>query len=133
MREKLEKWAPVMISVTRIVVALIFMEHGTQKLFGFPPRPPGSNYPSLASLSGVGGFIEALITPFLLVGLFTREVAFILSGEMAVAYFVAYQPRALYPVVNGGDAAILYCFIFLLFVFIGGGTWSLDRALRHST
>ena len=121
-----------MISVTRIVVALIFIEHGTQKLFGLPPRPPGSNYPALMSLSGIGAVIEAVIGPFLLVGLFTRQVAFILSGEMAVAYFVSHQPRALFPVVNGGDAAILYCFIFLLFVFIGGGAWSLDRTFRNT-
>ena len=123
-------WAPRMLSVLRIMAALLFMEHGTQKLLGFPPsEDPG---PALFSLSGIAGLLE-LVGGFLLVlGLFTRPVAFILSGEMAVAYFMAHAPRSFFPVLNGGDAAILYCFVFLYLVFAGGGTWSVDAAWRRS-
>ncbi len=123
-------WAPRMLSVLRIMAALLFMEHGTQKLLGFPPSEnPG---PALFSLSGIAGLLE-LVGGFLLaLGLFTRPVAFILSGEMAVAYFMAHAPRSFFPILNGGDAAILYCFVFLYLAFAGGGPWSLDAAWRRS-
>jgi putative oxidoreductase len=118
-------WAPRLLSVLRIVAALIFMAHGTQKLFGFPASPnPG---PALFSLYGLAGVLELVGGALLVLGLFTRPVAFVLSGMMAVAYWMAHAPRSLYPVQNGGDAAILYCFVFLFLVAAGGGAWALDR------
>jgi putative oxidoreductase len=121
-------WAPRMLSILRIVAALIFMEHGTQKLLGFPPldRPA----PELLSLSGVAGVLELVGGALLVLGLFTRPVAFILSGEMAFAYWIAHAPQSFFPVLNGGDAAILYCFVFLYLAVAGGGAWSLDNAMR---
>jgi len=118
-------WAPRVLSMLRIVSALIFMEHGTQKWLNFPPL--GRAAPELASMSGFGGIIELVGGALLVLGLFTRPVAFILSGEMAIAYWWSHAPRAFFPVVNQGDAAILYCFIFLYLAFAGGGAWSLDR------
>jgi putative oxidoreductase len=122
-------WAPRMLSILRIVAALIFMEHGTQKLLGFPPSDrPG---PELFSLIGLAGLLE-LVGGFLLVlGLFTRPIAFILSGEMAVAYWMAHAPQSFFPAVNEGDAAILYCFVFLYLAVAGGGAWALDNVLRE--
>ena len=124
--DSLERWSPYMLGVLRFVAALVFLEHGTQKLLGFPP---GSNpQPALFSLFGFAGLLELVGGLFLLLGLLTRPVAFILAGEMAVAYFLGHAPRAFFPVNNGGDAAILYCFVFLYFVFSGPGAWSIDRA-----
>ncbi|MGH6903840.1 MAG: DoxX family protein [Geminicoccaceae bacterium] len=121
-------WAPRVLSILRIVAALIFMEHGTQKLLGFPPSDsPG---PALFSLMGLAGVLELVGGVLLLLGLFTRPVAFILSGQMAVAYWMAHAPQSFYPVLNGGDAAILYCFVFLYLAAAGGGAWSLDNAIR---
>jgi putative oxidoreductase len=122
----LDRWSPYMLAVLRIVTALIFMEHGTQKLLGFPA---GSNpQPPLFSLFGFAGLLE-LVGGFLLVlGLFTRPVAFLVAGEMAFAYFIGHASRGFFPANNGGDAAILYCFVFLYFVFAGPGAWSLDNA-----
>ena len=122
-------WAPRALAVLRIVAALIFMEHGTQKLFGFPPsdRPQ----PELFSLSGLAGVLEFFGGIMLVLGLFTRPVAFILSGEMAVAYWMAHAPQSFFPVLNGGDAAILYCFVFLYLVAAGPGAWSLDETMRQ--
>jgi putative oxidoreductase len=121
-------WAPRALSILRIVAALIFMEHGTQKLLGFPPSDsPG---PPLFSLLGLGGVLELFGGLLLALGLFTRPVAFVLSGMMAVAYWMAHAPQSLFPALNGGDAAILYCFVFLYLVFAGGGAWSLDHAVR---
>ncbi|MGH6920971.1 MAG: DoxX family protein [Geminicoccaceae bacterium] len=121
-------WAPRLLSVLRIVAALIFMEHGTQKLLGFPPSEGAG--PQLFSLMGLAGTLETAGGALLLLGLFTRPVAFILSGMMAVAYWMAHAPQSLYPVNNGGDAAILFCFVFLYLVAAGGGPWSLDHWLR---
>jgi putative oxidoreductase len=109
---------------------LIFIPHGTQKLFGFP-APPASGLPPLLSLFGIGAILELVGGLLILVGLWTRPVAFILAGEMAVAYWMFHFPRNFYPTLNGGDAAILYCFVFLLLVFTGAGAWSLDRASQH--
>src|SRR5262245_496826 len=129
--QQLTKFAPQMLSILRIVSALIFMAHGWQKHFGFPPRGPGvTSGPDLLSLSGVAGLLEIVGGFLLLFGLFTRPVAFILSGEMAFAYWLAHAPQSFFPVVNRGDAAILYCFLFLYMVFAGGGAWSLDRWWR---
>jgi putative oxidoreductase len=122
-------WAPRVLSILRIVVALIFMEHGTQKLLGFPPgdRPQ----PELFSLIGLAGALELFGGILLVLGLFTRPVAFILSGEMAVAYWMVHAPQSFFPIVNGGDSAILYCFVFLYLAVAGGGAWSLDNARRE--
>jgi putative oxidoreductase len=123
-------WAPRVLSILRIVAALIFMEHGTQKLLGFPPSDnPG---PALFSLSGIAGLLELVGGALLVLGLFTRPVAFILSGEMAFAYWIAHAPRSFFPVLNDGDAAILYCFVFLYLAVAGGGAWSVDNLRDRS-
>jgi putative oxidoreductase len=117
-------WAPRLLSVLRIMTALLFMAHGTMKLLGFPASDnPG---PALFSLIGLAGMLELVGGLLLVLGLFTRPVAFILSGEMAVAYFMAHAPRNFFPIHNGGDAAILFCFVFLYLVFAGPGAWSVD-------
>jgi putative oxidoreductase len=121
-------WAPRVLSILRIVVALIFMEHGTQKLLGFPLSEREA--PELFSLGGIAGILELVGGALLVLGLFTRPVAFVLSGEMAVAYWYAHAPRSFFPVNNEGDAAILYCFVFLYLFAAGGGPWSLDAWLR---
>jgi putative oxidoreductase len=121
-------WGPRVLSILRIVAALIFFEHGTAKLLGFPPS---SHSPELFSLPWIAGGLELVGGALLIVGLFTRPVAFILSGEMAFAYWMAHAPQSPYPVSNGGDAAILYCFVFLYLAFAGGGPWSLDALLRR--
>jgi putative oxidoreductase len=121
-------WAPRVLSILRIVVALIFMEHGTQKLLGFPLSEREA--PELFSLGGIAGILELVGGALLVLGLFTRPVAFVLSGEMAVAYWYAHAPRGFFPVNNEGDAAILYCFVFLYLFAAGGGPWSLDAWLR---
>jgi putative oxidoreductase len=115
------------LATLRIVAALLFMEHGTQKLFGFP-APSESGQPPLMSLFGLGAVLELGGGLLILVGLFTRPVAFVLSGEMAVAYWMFHAPQSVYPVLNGGDAAVLFCFVFLLLVFTGPGAWSIDGA-----
>lgn len=125
--DSLDRYTPYALAALRIATALIFMLHGTQKLFGFP-APPQSGLPELLSLSGIGGIMEFVGGFFILFGLFTRPVAFLLSGEMAVAYWMFHAPRNVFPVLNGGDAAILYCFVFLLLVFAGPGAWSVDGA-----
>jgi putative oxidoreductase len=121
------KWRPRLLSVLRIVAALLFMQHGSQKLFGFPPSTQLSGpLPPLLLTAGVLEFFGGVL---LLLGLFTRPVAFLLSGEMAVAYFRAHAPSGLWPVLNGGELAVLYCFLFLYLSVAGGGEWSID-ALR---
>ena len=122
------QWAPRMLSVLRIVSGLIFFAHGTQKLMGFPASDMS---PEFLSLPWIAGALELVGGPLLILGLFTRPVAFVLSGQMAFAYWLAHAPRGAFPALNGGDAAILYCFVFLSLVFAGAGPWSLD-ALRQS-
>jgi putative oxidoreductase len=120
-----------MLSVLRIVAGLLFMLHGTQKLFGFPPgQMPGTV--ELMSQMGLAGILEVFGGAAIVLGLLTRPVAFLLSGEMAVAYFQAHFPRGFYPTSNGGDPAVLYCFIFLYFVFAGAGAWSIDAMIARS-
>ena len=121
-------WAPRLLSVLRIVAALIFLEHGTQKLLGFPPSPNPA--PAMLSLSWFAGAIEIVGGTLLALGLFTRPVAFVLSGEMAFAYWIGHAPASFYPVLNRGDAAILYCFVFFYFVFRGPGALSIDGDRR---
>lgn len=158
----LTRYAPIALSVLRIIVALLFIEHGTQKLFGFPEMsfaggfggpppagdvaglPPGGDAAGLPAAPGGGG-AGALSTDFLiagilevfggflvLIGLFTRPVAFILSGEMAVAFWWTHAANGeIFPINNGGDAAALFCFVFLYFVFSGAGTWSIDALVKR--
>ena len=122
-------WAPRVLSILRIVAALLFFEHGTSKLLGFPPSEHSG--PEFLSLSWIAGVLELVGGALLIVGLFTRLVALILSGEMAFAYWMAHAPQGPFPLANGGDAAILYCFVFLYLVFAGGGPWSLDALRRR--
>jgi putative oxidoreductase len=121
----LDVWTPRILSVLRIITAFMFIAHGTQKLFNAPSTPEGAASPM--SLMGFGGILELVGAAFLFVGLFTRPVAFILCGEMAVAYFMVHAPGGFLPLVNKGELAVLYCFVFLFFSVAGGGEWSLDR------
>ena len=123
-------WSPRMLSILRIVAALLFMVHGGQKLFGVPPSQQGGTVELLSKL-GVAGVLELFGGLLLLLGLFTRPVAFILAGEMAVAYFTAHAPRAFWPVQNGGELAVMYCFVFLYLSVAGGGVWSIDNLWRR--
>jgi len=123
------RYAPWALSLLRIVTALVFLEHGSGKLLGFPKLP---TVPALTSLPGIGGVLELVGGILLLFGLFTRPVAFLLAGEMAVAYWTVHAPRSHFPVLNGGDSAIQYCFVFLYFIFAGAGPLSLDRVLRRA-
>lgn len=116
-------WSPRMLSVLRIVAALLFFEHGTQKLLGFPPT---EHTPALLSMIGLAGLLELVGGAALILGLFTRPVALLLSGLMAFAYFIAHAPNSVFPVLNGGDSAILFCFVFLYISLAGPGPWSLD-------
>ena len=115
-------WSPRMLSVLRIMTALLFIEHGTAKFFGFPG--PG---PSLTPLIVVQGILELGGGILLLIGFYTRIVAFILSGDMAVGYFMAHAPKSFFPLVNGGQLAILFCFVFFYIFVAGGGLWSVDQ------
>jgi putative oxidoreductase len=116
-----------LLAILRIVAALLFLEHGTQKLFGFPP-PVGGGGPATFSLLWFAAIIEVVCGLLLLLGLFTRQAAFVASGEMAFAYWLGHAPRNLFPALNGGDAAILYCFVFLYLMAAGPGAWALDNA-----
>jgi putative oxidoreductase len=118
------KWTPQMLAVLRIMVALLYLQSGLSKFFGFPAPQP-ANF-TLFSLIGLAGVIEIVGSVLLLLGLFTREAAFIMSGEMAVAYFTVRAPLGFYPLVNNGRLDALLCFVFLYFVFSGPGAWSLD-------
>lgn len=129
MESILTQWSPRVLSILRIVVALLFLEHGTAKLLGFPASPNPA--PTMMSLLWFQGVIELVGGALLLLGLLTRLVAFILCGDMAVAYFMAHFPRNyFFPILNGGDGAILYCFVFLFFAVAGAGAWSIDGMRR---
>jgi putative oxidoreductase len=126
-RQELELvWAPRLLGLLRIVAAILFIEHGTQKLFGFPP--PTRGMPEAFTLIWFAGVLEVFGGLLILIGLFTRPVAFVLSGQMAFAYWMAHAPQSPYPVLNGGDAAILFCFLFLYLVAAGPGAFSIDAA-----
>jgi putative oxidoreductase len=120
-------WEPRMLSIFRIMTGLLFLEHGTNKLFNFPITQNHAPYNIATLVPGAQGLIELIGGILIVLGLFTRPVAFILAGDMAVAYFMSHAPRNFFPIVNGGDAAILYCFAFLYMWVAGGGAWSLDR------
>lgn len=125
--KQLAQWAPYALALLRIVAGLIFLEHGTQKLLAFPDGPHASV--ELLSLPWWSGLIELVTGVLLVLGLFTRPAAFVASGEMAVAYWMVHAPQNFFPINNGGDAAILYCFVFLYLVFAGPGAWALgDRS-----
>ena len=125
-------WAPYLRSILRIVAAFLFVQIGTAKLFAFPAAVmPGGGTASLASLAGVAGILEVFGGALLLVGLFTRPVAFLLSGEMAVAYFIGHAGKGLWPVLNGGGPAISFCFLWLYLSAAEPGPWSLDALRRH--
>ena len=120
----LEKMRPYILSVLRIVSALLFLQSGLEKFFGSPAAGP-----PLSGLIVLAALIETVGSLFLLLGLFTRLAALVMSGEMAFAYFIAHAPKSFYPAANGGTLDVLYCFVFLYFVFAGGGPWSADRAV----
>jgi len=122
------RWAPYLQSVLRIVVAFLFIAHGTQKAFGFPSPEPRAGV-ALMSLLGLASTIEIVGGTLLLLGLFTRPVAFVLAGEMATAYFMSHAPRGFWPLANRGEPAVFFCFTWLYFAAAGAGPWSLD-ALR---
>lgn len=127
MTNTLTRYAPHVLSVLRVVAAFIFLLHGTQKLLGIPAA---TRMPDFLSMLWVAGALEIVGGVLLILGLFTRPTAFVLSGLMAFAYFIAHAPRSIFPTLNGGDAAILYCFVFLYLVFAGPGPWSLDARRR---
>jgi len=128
---KWKSWAPYLLSLLRIVAALMFIQFGTMKLFAFPVgMPPNGSTAKLLSQVGIGGLLEVFGGILILIGLFTRPVAFILAGEMAVAYFQFHFPQSFWTVVNMGAPAVLYCWIFLYLSAAGAGPWSLD-ALRR--
>jgi putative oxidoreductase len=121
----LDKWSPIVLSVLRIITGLLFMEHGLMKLVHFPAAQPGAPDP-LPLLLVAAALIEVIGGALVALGLQTRAAAFICSGEMAVGYFMVHAPRSFWPGINGGDGAILFCFIFFYLAFAGPGPWSLD-------
>jgi putative oxidoreductase len=127
--EAIAAWAPRILSVLRIVDGLILLQYGMAKLFGWPAVEMFENLKWL-SLFGVAGMFELVGGTLLILGLFTRPVAFILSGEMAAAYFIEHFPRGFFPILSEGDLAVSLCFTFLYFAFAGGGPWSLDAVIR---
>jgi putative oxidoreductase len=130
MNETIAAWTPRALSILRIVTGLMIIQHGMGKLLGFPALPAYANVQPL-SLIGAAGFIELIGGALLILGLFTRCAAFVLSGEMAVAYFMVHAPKDFHPLVNGGTLAILYCFTCLYLSTAGGGPWSVDAAMKR--
>ncbi len=133
MFEGLSKHSDKALGLLRIVSGLIFLEHGTQKFLSFPAGDAAGAGLAFANPGAYAGVVELIAGALIALGLFTRPAAFIASGTMAVAYWMAHAPQNPFPVNNGGDAAILYCFVFLLFVFTGPGAWSLDGAMSKRT
>ena len=126
-------WEPRVLNIMRLVVGVLYMQHGLSKLFDFPPTPTHMPYRLFSLVPGLAGPLELFGGLLIALGLFTRPVAFILSGEMAFAYFMAHAPRNFFPFLNNGDSAVLYCFIFLYLAVAGGGVWSLDRWRARET
>lgn len=125
----LDRWAPRLLSVLRIVVGLLYLQHGTAKLLDHPYAEYLVLKEPLWSLSGIAGLMDILGGPLIALGLFTRPVAFLLSGEMAVGYFLVRAPHGFLPILNGGEINVVYSFLFLYFAAAGGGEWSMDRRL----
>jgi putative oxidoreductase len=131
------KWAPRVLSILRIVAAFLLLQHGLQKVFGVLVPTPAPGAPSshgtfsMLSLTGVAGILEFFGGLLVLLGLFTRPVAFILSGLLAVAYFLSHAPGGFWPILNRGELAAIYSFVFLYLAVAGGGEWSLDRLLQR--
>ncbi|MBK6315425.1 MAG: DoxX family protein [Blastocatellia bacterium] len=123
----LSSWAPRLLSLMRIILAFLFTAHGSQKLFNLPPGKMPT--PELVSIVGLAGVLEFGGGVLLLIGLFTRPVAFLLSGTMAVAYFMAHAKQGFLPIVNGGELAVVYCWVFLYLAAAGGGPWSVDALM----
>lgn len=128
--ESLSRFTPIILSILRIVTGLLLLEHGSQKLFNFPPGGHGTV--AIGSMIGVAGLIEFAGGMLLVLGLLTRVAAFLCSGLMAVAYFMAHAPNSLYPIVNKGELAVIYCFACFFLFFAGGGAWSIDAMLRRN-
>jgi putative oxidoreductase len=127
------EWTSRMLSVLRIVVGLLYFEHGTQKMFDIPPSTgPGPHVYHLVSLNGLAGILETFGGFAILVGLLTRPVAFVLAGEMAVAYFKVHVWRSIFPINNRGDNVVLFCFVYLFLVFAGAGPWSIDAMIARA-
>ena len=131
MTETMAAWAPRALSVLRIVTGLMIIEHGMAKLLGWPVVAAFADL-RLFSLLGLAGTLELVGGALLILGLFTQPVAFILSGEMAVAYFMVHAPRGFFPLVNGGSLAIIYCFACLYLSTAGGGPWSVDATMKKA-
>ncbi|MFT0859579.1 DoxX family protein [Ancylobacter sp. G4_0304] len=129
MTATLNRLAPHVLSLLRVMAALLILQYGLRKVLGFPP---GDNIPSLTSLPGIAGIFELVCGGLILIGLFTRPAAFVLSGVMAFAYFLRHAPQDFYPINNNGNLAILFCFVFFYFVFSGAGPWSVDRVIGRA-
>ena len=125
MEQLLDTWRPRLLSIMRLVTGFLFMQHGGQKIFGFP-APQRSEF-DLFSLSGVAGSLELFGGFLIVIGLFTRPTSFLLSGLMAFAYFIAHAPKGFWPILNGGELSALYCFVFLYLSTAGAGEWSIDQ------
>ncbi len=123
----LERWSPEILSLTRVAFGITFVEHGTQKLFSFPLEPVGGLGPGMLLFVGL---LETICGGLVALGLFTRIAAFLLSGEMAIGYWLLHVPRSFYPILNGGEIMVLYSFAFLYFAAKGPGPWSLDAKLK---
>ena len=126
-----QRWSERMLSVLRVVTALLFLQHGLAKFFAFPHVAAFDNL-QYFSLLGLAGLIEIVGSVLLLLGLYTRLAAFVMSGEMAFAYFMRHAPEGFFPILNRGELAVLYCFVFLYFAVAGGGAWSIDRLRRNN-
>jgi putative oxidoreductase len=130
--DQISKLQPIVLSLLRFMSGLLLMQHGTAKLLGFPALPMFADL-RIGSMVGAAGVIELVGGALLVVGLFTRAAAFIASGMTAVAYFMVHEPKGFMPIVNGGELAALYCFVFFYLVFAGGGPISLDRIIHKKT
>jgi len=124
-------WEPRMLSILRVMTGLLMLQHGLNKVFGFPPGANPRPYVLMTLVPGLAGLIELIGGGLVTVGLFTRCAALVVSGEMAVAYFMAHAPRGFFPFSNGGDLAVLYCFVFLYLAFAGPGPWSIDHLRKR--
>ena len=123
---ELDPYRPYVLSLLRVVVGLLYLQHGTAKIFNFPPA---NDMPAYPRPEWFAGRLELIGSTLIILGLFTRPVAFILSGEMAFAYFMSHRPRGFFPLLNGGEPAVLFCFVFLYLTFAGGGPVGLDALL----